>query len=119
LMGDVVRARNTTDATDLPRIPPMRAGVEFAYANSHWSAGLDLHHAFAQRRVAPEEAESEAYTLIGACVGYTIPAGDGTVEFYLRASNVLNELARPHTSFLRDVAPLPGRNILAGMRIAF
>jgi len=119
LMGDVVRARNTTDATDLPRIPPMRAGVEFAYANSHWTAGLDLHHAFAQHRVAPGEEPSDAYTLVGARLGYIIPAGEATVEFYLRASNVLNELARPHTSYLRDVAPLPGRNILAGVHWAF
>lgn len=118
-VGDLVNARNTTDDEYLPRTPPVRAGIEISYTGQQWTAGLDVHHAFDQNDVAPDESTSDSYTLVGARVGYTIPAGDGTVGFFLRATNLFNEEARPHTSYLRDVAPLPGRNLQAGIRWGF
>jgi iron complex outermembrane receptor protein len=41
------------------------------------------------------------------------------VEFYVRGSNLLNELAFVHTSFVKDQSPLRGRNFVIGMRHAF
>ena len=34
-------------------------------------------------------------------------------------SNLLDEEARPHTSFLKELAPLPGRGIEFGVRAFF
>jgi iron complex outermembrane receptor protein len=38
---------------------------------------------------------------------------------FVDGSNLLDKEARAHTSFLKDIAPLPGRNIGAGVRIFF
>lgn len=41
------------------------------------------------------------------------------MELYVRGTNLLNELAFAHTSFVKDQSPLRGRNIAIGMRHAF
>jgi iron complex outermembrane recepter protein len=38
---------------------------------------------------------------------------------FLDATNLTDREARPHTSFLRDVAPLPGRGLAFGVRAFF
>ena len=40
-------------------------------------------------------------------------------EVFVDASNLLDEEARPHTSFLKDLAPLPGRGVAFGARLFF
>ena len=40
-------------------------------------------------------------------------------EFFLDGTNLLDEEARAHTSFLKDVAPLPGRGFAFGVRTFF
>ena len=37
----------------------------------------------------------------------------------LRGSNLTDTEARPHPSFLKELAPLPGRSLTAGVRLAF
>ena len=37
----------------------------------------------------------------------------------MRGTNLTNEDARNHQSFLKDVLPLPGRNVLGGVRLTF
>jgi len=69
--------------------------------------------------VAPGEEPSEGYTLISAYLDYAVPRKEGEILFFLRGSNLSNEEARPHTSFLKEVAPLPGRNVVAGVRWSF
>ena len=46
-------------------------------------------------------------------------AGGNALELFVDGNNLLDEEARPHTSFLKDLAPLPGRNIAAGVRLFF
>jgi len=38
---------------------------------------------------------------------------------YLKGENLGDEEARLHTSLLKDLAPLPGRNVTVGMRVYF
>ncbi len=45
--------------------------------------------------------------------------GWNDLELYLRGSNLTNELAFVHTSFVKDQSPLRGRNFVAGMRYLF
>jgi iron complex outermembrane receptor protein len=40
-------------------------------------------------------------------------------RLYLRAKNILNSEARPSTSFTKDIAPLPGRSLVAGVQALF
>jgi iron complex outermembrane receptor protein len=38
---------------------------------------------------------------------------------FAEADNLLDEDIRHHTSFLKDLAPLPGRNLTLGARLQF
>ena len=40
-------------------------------------------------------------------------------ELFVDGRNLTDKEARPHTSLLRDYAPLPGRAIAAGLRVFF
>ena len=40
-------------------------------------------------------------------------------QLYLKGRNLTNRLAYAHTSFVKDAAPLAGRNLTLGMRVSF
>jgi iron complex outermembrane receptor protein len=119
LTGDYVRAQQTTDDEPLPRIPPLRVGAALRYAAGPWNAGISVRHAFAQDRIAPGETETGGYTLVGADVSYRFTQSRVEWELFARGSNLTDEDARVSTSFLKDIAPLPGRSVSAGVRLIF
>ena len=58
--------------------------------------------------------------MLNATMSYRLGVGQGkSVEIYARATNLTNELAFAHTSYVRDQSPLRGRNITLGMRHQF
>jgi len=116
---DTVRGTNETDDIALPRLPPWRVGLGFASIVGRWTFGAEARHAFDQDRVAPYEETSDSYTLVSAHVAWTHPLGRGTLQWFLRGSNLTDDEARPHTSFLKEVAPLPGRSFALGARWEF
>lgn len=115
LTGDLVRA---TDAggVPLPRISPARLGVGLDGSAGRWSAGLDARRVFAQRRVAAGEDSTDGHTLVAAHVGYRWEKGRSAWDVFVRGSNLGDAEARAHPSFVKQVAPLPGRNVAAGVR---
>jgi len=116
LTGDYVHARQTTDDEPLPRIPPLRVGAALRCNSGPWNAGLSLRHVFRQDRVAPDETETAGYTLLGADASYHFTGNRVEWEFFARGSNLSDADARVSTSFLRDIAPLPGRSVTLGVR---
>lgn len=116
--GDSVRAR-LNDGGDLPRIPQSRIGSEFRWHNAHWHASFGATHYFDQSRTAAFETETDAFTLWDAALMYTHDTDAASFEWYLKGENLSDEEARLHTSVLKHVAPLPGRNVAAGVRVYF
>ena len=142
--GDMVRARLTGDGTrevafslphddhthdytteialsgNLPRIAPWRVGGELRWEGEHWRAGAGAVRYARQDDVAEFESETAGYTLVNANLAWhrDTPGGNAW-ELFVDGSNLLDEEARPHTSFLKELAPLPGRNISAGVRLFF
>ena len=58
--------------------------------------------------------------LVNADVRWRFQADAGPgLELFVNASNLGDEEARKHTSFVKDVAPLPGRNYAVGIRSRF
>ncbi len=122
LMSDCVHAENTTDDEPIPRMPPLRFGGRLEWRGDRVTAGVELRHATAQDRTKPAprpELESDAYTLLNADVSWEVPLRDHEVTVFLRATNLLDEVARVSTSFRKDVAPLPGRGAAIGLRYEF
>lgn len=119
LRGDYVRATNRDTGEPLPRISPLRLGVGLDYQRGSFGARLDVNHAFKQDHVAANELPTDSYTLVNAALTYRIKAQAMNLEAFLKGNNLFNQEARVHTSFLKDIAPLPGRGILVGIRSTF
>lgn len=49
---------------------------------------------------------------------FEIPGG-GDLEVYARGTNLTNQLAYVHTSFVKDQSPLRGRSVVLGLRHSF
>jgi iron complex outermembrane receptor protein len=75
---------------------------------------------FKQDTLAPEETETAAYTDLQLDLAYSFTlAGGPVLSLFAEADNLLDEDIRHHTSFLKDLAPLPGRNLTLGARLQF
>jgi len=119
VFADSVRATNTTDGTPLPRTTPVRFGVAFDWRSGPWSANAEWRRVEPQRRIAPIETATDGYNLVTLGGAWRFDAGRTNGECFVRLSNLLDETARVHASFLKDLAPLSGRNVSAGIRLSF
>ncbi|TKS54550.1 TonB-dependent receptor [Luteimonas yindakuii] len=105
---------------NLPRIAPSRLGVDLNWTSGGWRAHAGAVRYMKQDRVAAGEAPSPGYTLVNAGIAWRAGDLEGTQwELFLDGRNLTDREARPHTSLLRDIAPLPGRSIAGGIRMFF
>ncbi|MDY6975590.1 MAG: TonB-dependent receptor [Pseudomonadota bacterium] len=117
VFGDYIRAEVEDD--NLPRTPPMRFGSELSYVNDGLSADLGFTWYDDQDEVASFETTTDGYTLVNASVQYEFGSQGIDWVVFARGENLTDEEARVHTSFLKDQAPLPGRNVTMGVRALF
>lgn len=118
LQGDYIRAR-LNGGGDLPRTPPLRFAAELAYEQDAVSADLRATRYMKQEKTAELETATDGYTLLDASVSYRFDIGSSQLTAYLKGQNLTDELVRVHTSFLKDLAPLPGRSVALGVRGSF
>ncbi|GAB3743999.1 TonB-dependent receptor [Lysobacter olei] len=105
---------------NLPRIAPSRLGAELRWELGQWRASLGAVRYAEQDRVAAYERPTDGYTLVDAHVAWHLDtAGGNGLEVFVDGSNLLDEEARPHTSFLKELSPLPGRGFVVGVRAFF
>lgn len=105
---------------NLPRIAPARAGGELRWERNALRASVGAVRYMEQDRVAAHETATPGYTMVDAHAAWHLDRDYETVmEVFVDATNLLDEEARPHTSFLKDLAPLPGRGFAAGVRFYF
>ncbi|MCZ8131976.1 MAG: TonB-dependent receptor [Steroidobacteraceae bacterium] len=118
LAGDYVRGE-LADGGPLPQLPPLRVGAELAWKTPRFEAGASVYRYAEQDRVAEFERPTDGYTLLGLDVSWRVASAGGQALLFARASNLLDEEARRHTSPLKEFAPLPGRSFTAGVRFDF
>lgn len=118
VFGDTVRAR-LADGGNLPRIAPSRLGTQLRWENGAWRASLGATRYNKQDKVAAGETPTAGYTLVDAHVAYHVDAGRAAWEVFLDGSNLTDQDARVHTSFLKDSVMLPGRSASFGVRVFF
>lgn len=104
---------------NLPRIAPGRFGLDLGWNLDAWRANLGAVRYRSQDDVAEGETPTDGYTLVNAQVAYHWDTQTFGWEAYLQGTNLTDEEARLHTSFLKDVAPLMGRHLTAGLRVFF
>jgi iron complex outermembrane receptor protein len=120
LMGDFVSAQNDDSGDSMPRTPPLRVGSRLSLTYYTWDFGTELRYAFKQNETAPIETETDGYTEWNLDASKHFDLGNGRrCTLFARASNLLDEEIRSHTSFLKDTVSLPGRNVTLGARFEF
>lgn len=118
VFGDRVHAEFADGSGRLPRIPAARLGTRLASSWGDLSSELEFYRVFSQNRIADYETETPGYTQLNLSLSYVIGA-DKRTRVFLRGSNLLDDQAWNHSSFLASVVPLPGRNLTAGLRYDF
>jgi iron complex outermembrane receptor protein len=104
----------------LPRMPPLRFGARIEYHHERLLIGLEGTRYDNQDDIAAFEEETAGYFMLNADLRWRFVGVTGMeLELFANASNLGDEDARKHTSFVKEVAPLPGRNYAFGIRSKF
>ncbi|MGJ8637873.1 MAG: TonB-dependent receptor [Opitutaceae bacterium] len=120
VFADYVYATNEDAGESLPRIPPLRLGIGSRYVWGQWDAGILLRYNFEQNRTSSGESDTSSFTELNVDLSHRRELGNGLeLTLFGRLDNLLDETIRSHTSFLKEVAPLPGRSLTVGARVAF
>lgn len=117
-MADYVRATIVGEGP-APRIPSLRVKGGLVAESPHFDFGIEAEHVTAQNRVAQFETATPAYTLVNLSAAWRPWGVARPVSFTLSGNNLFDVEARRHASFLKDYAPLPGRDIRIGVRLDF
>ncbi|MBT0668756.1 TonB-dependent receptor [Novosphingobium profundi] len=117
-LGDYVHA-TIEDVGPAPRIPPLRVLGGVGVQTPKFDVRGEVEHAWAQERTSEYETRTPAYTLVNAEVNVR-PWGDTRpLSFALSANNIFDVVARRATSYLKDYAPLSGRDIRLTAKVSF
>jgi iron complex outermembrane receptor protein len=119
LRADWVRAELRASGDPLPRIPPLRLSTGLSYAGDRWHADAEVIYTAEQDRVADFETVTDSYTFLNAGVGYRIYGGRLVHHLLLRGTNLTDQEARNHPSRLKQLIPLPGRDVSLSYRLIF
>lgn len=117
--ADFVRAELRDTGEPLPRIPPRRYRLGFHYRGERLSGIVEGLRVEEQNRVAAFERPTEGYTLLNASVGYRFFTSRAVYDVLLRGTNLTDEEARNHVSFLKELVPMPGRDVSLSLRLTF
>jgi iron complex outermembrane receptor protein len=111
---DLVRGKDTDSGKNLPRISPPRFTVGLEYGSDKWSADAEVQYVAQQTKTAPNETRTDDYAMTNIGYTYHIVGEQSSIDFFARVRNLFDVEARNAVSTLKDIAPLPGRNLIVG-----
>ncbi|CAI8755514.1 TonB-dependent receptor [Methylocaldum szegediense] len=119
LFSDYVRGR-LDHGGDVPRMPPLRYGFQVDYSLENLTAFARLMNVEAQNKPGENETRTDGYLLFNVGAEYRLAMAD-YAEFmvFVRGKNLFDEPIRNSTSYLRNIAPEPGRTGEFGIRVNF
>ena len=115
-LADYTDARLLNGLGPVPRIPPFRALGGVGITNPRWDVRAEVEYSGRQSRVAAFETETAGFTLVNAALSFRPFADRPETALVVSANNIFDVDARRHASFLKDFAPLPGRDIRISVR---
>lgn len=118
LEGVADYVRGETDLGVPARVPPWSLTGRAIWSASNVEAELEVRHVAEQNRVATFELPTDAYTTVNLRVTIK-PFDDKPLRWFVDGRNLTNEEVREHASFLKDIAPSPGRSIRTGIAWKF
>ncbi|MDO9104172.1 MAG: TonB-dependent receptor [Methylovulum sp.] len=119
LFGDYTRGE-FSNGGDVPRMPPLRYGLQITHENNNWSGNIRLTRGEAQTYAGANESDTPAYLLLSLGAQYRLAnIGKAEAMLFANAKNLLDENIRNSTSYLRNFAPEPGRSAELGIRLTY
>ncbi len=100
-----------------PRIPPLRVKGGLHAKSPHLDFGAEVEHSTKQDRVAAFETATPSFTLVNVEAVWRPWGSEKTISLMLSGNNLFDVVARRHASFLKDYAPLAGRDIRLSVRV--
>lgn len=116
---DFVKSRDLLHKTSLPRMPALRETLALLYTADRFQADLEVQRSERQDDLAPFERPTNDFILVNLGVDVPVRFSNSLFQVFARANNIFDSEARVSTSPLKDRAPLPGRNLVAGLRAEF
>ena len=101
-----------TDGTFIPRITPSRFIYSFEYALDDLLIDVSLTDVDSQSDVASGESVTNGFELLDLSVSKSFDLyGEEDLTLGIFGTNLLDEIARNHNSYVKNEVPLAGRNI--------
>ncbi|UNK05348.2 TonB-dependent receptor [Psychrobacter raelei] len=101
-----------------PRLAAPRVGGDITAQFNQFDVVLSGYHRYEQNKVAEFEHTTPSYNMVDAKVTYH-SAGPQDYTAFLQVSNLLNDLAYNHSSYLVEHMPLAERSFNAGITYRF
>jgi iron complex outermembrane receptor protein len=100
-----------TDGHNVPRINPARNIYSLSYVENDWVFKLSLKDVEKQDDIGVGETVTDSYQMLNTRLTKTFDiSGAGDLKVSIFGSNLLDEAARNHSSFVKKQVPLAGRN---------
>ena len=115
VLGDYVHARLVGNGP-VPRIPPLRLLGGLEAQGDRFTLRGEVERVFEQERIAAFETRTPGYTLVNVSASLK-PFGTDRATLLVSGNNLFDVTARRHASFLKDFAPLAGRDIRVTLRV--
>jgi len=118
-LADYVNAKLLDGLGPVPRIPPFRVLGGVSLASDRGELRLESEYSARQNKVAAFETPTGSYTLVNASLTAKPFTERPDISVVLSANNIFDVDARRHASFLKDFAPLPGRDLRVSIRLIY
>jgi iron complex outermembrane recepter protein len=126
---DLVRAKNSGTGEPLPRIAPMRFTLGVNYQWSDWSLRGEMMHVGGQSRIpqvenflnAAGDGTTKSFSTVNVSLTRNFKWDRVTGLAFLRGANLTNALGYSASAIrnVRELSPLPGRSVRAGIELSF
>jgi iron complex outermembrane receptor protein len=115
---DYTRA-SLADGSPVPRIPPLRALGGLSARAAAFDARIEVEWADRVTRLGAFETPTEGFVVANASLDWRPSDARPGLTLGIAANNIFDDTVRRHASFLKDFAPIAGRDIRLRMRIGF
>lgn len=118
---DLVRGTNRDTGEPLPRLAPVRASLSIQAERGPWLIQAELRGARRQDRVPALDTPTAGYGILRLNIARHFDIGNLDAMWYLKLDNLANKLAYNAGSVqtIRELTPLPGRSVFAGLQVKF
>ena len=106
------------NGSNIPRMVPSRNIYSISYSAHDLELNINLKDVKEQKDIGAGETKTDGYQMLDVLLKQTFNFNNQSdLSLSIFANNLLDRVARNHTSFVKDKVPLPGRNY--GIRFNF